>query len=110
MKEYNNFLPVNDTEAQNSSKFRDNYIIVFRGICCSLNALVMEFCKLCSWSACSARASCRHSSICLSAVTVVIVVVVVIIVIVVAVVIVVIVVIVYVEWHPFAPTSSPGVT
>ena len=45
MKEYTCFLPANDTEAQNYSKFRNDYIVGFRGVCCSLNALVMEFCK-----------------------------------------------------------------
>ena len=119
VKEYNDFLSTNDTEAQRYSKFRNDCIVEFRGVCCSLNALVMEFCKVCLWSACSARASCRHSSSCSSAVTVVTVVVVVTVVIVVTVVVVVTVVIVvtvvvvvtvYVEWHPFAPTSSPGVT
>ena len=45
MKEYTCFLPANDTEAQNYSKFRNDYIVGFRGVCCSLNALVIEFCK-----------------------------------------------------------------
>ena len=44
VKEYKTFLPSNDTEAQNFFKFRNEYIVGFRGICCSLNALVLEYC------------------------------------------------------------------
>ena len=44
VKRYNMFLPSNDTEAQNFFNFRNKYIVGFRGICCSLNSLVMECC------------------------------------------------------------------
>ena len=44
VKKYNMFLPSNDKEAQNFYRFRSPYIVGFRGICCSLNALVVEYC------------------------------------------------------------------
>ena len=45
IKKYNNFLPSNDTEAQNFFNFRNKYIVFFKGICCSLNALILEHCQ-----------------------------------------------------------------
>ena len=45
LKIYNKFTAPNDTEAQNFFNFRNDYVVGFRGICCSLNALVMEYCK-----------------------------------------------------------------
>ena len=44
VKRYREFLPSNDTEAQNFFNFRSDYIVGFRGICCSLNSLIMEYC------------------------------------------------------------------
>ena len=44
VKRYNTFHSSNDTEAQNFYRFRNPYVVGFRGICCSLNALVMEYC------------------------------------------------------------------
>lgn len=45
IKKYNTFLPSNDTEAQNFFNFRNEFIVDFRGICCSLNALILEYCR-----------------------------------------------------------------
>ena len=45
VKRYNKFHSSNDTEAQNSFNFRNKYIIGFKGLCCSLNSLVMEYCQ-----------------------------------------------------------------
>lgn len=45
VKRYNTYLPSNDAEARNFFNFRNDYIVGFRGICCSLNALVLEYCK-----------------------------------------------------------------
>ena len=45
IKKYNDFHPSNDTEAQNFFNFRNKYIVSFRGICRSLNALVLEYCR-----------------------------------------------------------------
>ena len=44
VKRYNKFHSSNDTEAQNLFNFRNKYIIGFKGLCCSLNSLIMEYC------------------------------------------------------------------
>ena len=45
IKKYNDFLPSNDIEAQNFFNFRNEYVVGFRYICCSLNGLVLEYCR-----------------------------------------------------------------
>lgn len=45
VKKYNTYDESNNLEAQNFFNFRNEYIVLFKGLCCSLNALVLEFCK-----------------------------------------------------------------
>ena len=45
IKKYNDFLSSNDTETQNFFNFRNEYVVRFRYICCSLNWLILEYCR-----------------------------------------------------------------
>ena len=52
VKEYTSFLGVNNTEAQNFSKFNSPYIVRMYGACSSLNAVVLEYCRYGSVESC----------------------------------------------------------
>ena len=45
IKKYNDFLPSNDIEAQYFFSFGNSCVVSFRKICCSLNALILEYCR-----------------------------------------------------------------
>lgn len=45
IKKYNDFLPSNDIETQYFSSFNNSCVVSFIKICCSLNALVIGYCK-----------------------------------------------------------------